>query len=120
MPDVNITVDGKKVTVTGEVAQQIGEGRCRAVCLKPTDGLRRGTEVRNTGHGIQVPVGDRTLGHVWNVIGEPLDATALRVVDERGRDVEPGGRGQVVISNLTNFATGAQVWNGSYEVRTLN
>ena len=40
----------------------------RAVCLKPTDGLTRGTAVRNTGRGISVPVGDRTLGHVWNVI----------------------------------------------------
>jgi F-type H+-transporting ATPase subunit beta len=65
--------------VTAEVAQQIGEGRVRVVCLKPTDGLTRGTLVRNTGHGIQMPVGDGTLGHVWNVIGEPLDIEASQV-----------------------------------------
>ena len=43
------------------------------VALKPTDGLSRGAVVRNTGRGISVPVGDATLGHVFNVIGEPLD-----------------------------------------------
>ena len=80
LPELNqaleftITVDGKPVTVLAEVAQQLGNSRVRAVCLKPTDGLTRGTPVRNTGRGITVPVGDRTLGHVWNVWGEVLDA----------------------------------------------
>ena len=62
-----------------EVAQQLGEGRVRAVCMKPTDGLVRGTAVRNLGHGIQVPVGDKVLGHIWNVWGEPLDEDAGRL-----------------------------------------
>ena len=53
----------------------------RAICLKPTDGLTRGAVVRNTGHGITMPVGDGTLGHVWNVIGEPLD---IAMADVRG------------------------------------
>ena len=44
--------------------------------MKPTDGLTRGTVVRNTGHGLQVPVGDAVLGHIWNVWGDPLDAPA--------------------------------------------
>ena len=39
----------------------------RCICLKPTDGLRRGTPVVNTGQGITVPVGDAVLGHVFNV-----------------------------------------------------
>jgi F-type H+-transporting ATPase subunit beta len=72
----NVEVDGKQVVILAEVAQQLGDSRVRAVCLKPTDGLKRGTAVRNTGHGIQVPVGDKVLGHVWNVWGEPLDADA--------------------------------------------
>ncbi len=67
------TVDGETIRVSAEVAQQIGDGRVRAIAMKPTDGLARGTAVRNTGHGIQMPVGDVTLGHVWNVMGEPLD-----------------------------------------------
>ncbi|MBU3701096.1 MAG: F0F1 ATP synthase subunit beta [Acidimicrobiia bacterium] len=80
LPEINtalemtITVDGKDTTVVSEVAQQIGDSRVRVVTMKPTDGLRRGTVVRNTGHGITVPVGDAVLGHVFNVIGEPLDS----------------------------------------------
>ncbi len=77
--EMDIVLEGETIVVTAEVAQQIGEGRCRAVCLKPTDGLKRGTTVRNTGRGISVPVGDGTLGHVWNVIGEPLDITQAEV-----------------------------------------
>ena len=79
LPEINtalemtLTVAGEAVVITAEVAQQIGEGRVRAVCLKPTDGLTRGTPVRNLGRGISMPVGDVTLGHVFNVIGEPLD-----------------------------------------------
>ncbi|MEZ5322242.1 MAG: F0F1 ATP synthase subunit beta [Microthrixaceae bacterium] len=82
LPQINealtftITVDGTEVPVMAEVAQQIGDSRVRAISMKPTDGLRRGTPVRNTGRGINVPVGDVTLGHVFNVIGEPLDVPA--------------------------------------------
>jgi F-type H+/Na+-transporting ATPase subunit beta len=71
--EMDVELEGKTVTITSEVAQQIGDNRVRVVCLKQTDGLRRGTLVRNLGHGIQMPVGDGVLGHVFNVIGEPLD-----------------------------------------------
>jgi F-type H+/Na+-transporting ATPase subunit beta len=80
LPEINmavqmtIEVDGVETLVTGEVAQQIGDSRVRVVSLKPTDGLTRGAPVHNTGRGISVPVGDVTLGQVWNVIGEPLMA----------------------------------------------
>ncbi|MGQ0825254.1 MAG: F0F1 ATP synthase subunit beta [Actinomycetota bacterium] len=92
--EMDIMLEGDKITVTAEVAQQIGESRCRAVCLKPTDGLTRGTVVRNTGHGITVPVGDGTLAHVWNVIGEPLDIEQSEVTNisdrwEIHRDAPP-------------------------------
>ncbi len=79
LPEINtelsfdVTVDGEKVTIFAEVGQQIGNNRVRAIALKPTDGLIRGTEVRNLGRGISMPVGDGTLGHVWNVLGECLD-----------------------------------------------
>jgi F-type H+-transporting ATPase subunit beta len=79
LPEINHAVEmdaeleGATVTITAEVAQQIGDSRVRVICLKPTDGLQRGTLVRNTGHGITMPVGDGVLGHVFNVIGEPLD-----------------------------------------------
>ncbi len=80
LPELNraleftVTIDGNDVKILAEVAQQLGDSRVRAVCMKPTDGLTRGTAVRDTGHGIRVPVGDRTLGHVWNVWGDVLDA----------------------------------------------
>lgn len=75
--EVDLVLDGKTITVVAEVAQQIGDGRVRCVCLRQTDGLRRGAPVRNTGHGIAVPVGDGVLGHVFNVIGEVLDTDSI-------------------------------------------
>ena len=79
IPEINgalsmtIDVEGEESEMVAEVAQHIGEGRVRAICMKPPDGLRRGTAVRNLGEPISVPVGPGVLGHVWNVIGEPLD-----------------------------------------------
>jgi F-type H+-transporting ATPase subunit beta len=87
LPEINyavtMTVDleGKELVITAEVAQHIGENRVRAICMKPTDGLRRGAPVTNTGKGITVPVGNGVLGHVWNVIGEPLDVSSDAVGD---------------------------------------
>jgi F-type H+/Na+-transporting ATPase subunit beta len=75
--EMTVTVGGEKIAVRAEVAQQIGESRVRAICLKPTDGLTRGTAVRNLGTGLSMPVGDGVLGHVTNVIGEPLDVDEL-------------------------------------------
>lgn len=90
LPEINsalefdITLEGETIVVLAEVAQQLGDARVRAVCMKPTDGLVRGAEVRNTGHGIQVPVGDKVLGNVWNVWGEALD-TQPDGIDEMER-----------------------------------
>src|SRR3546814_683352 len=72
-----IVIDGQPQEVRAEVAQQIGDSRVRAICLRPTDGLIRGTIVRNTGAGLSMPVGDAVLGHVINVIGQPLDVPEL-------------------------------------------
>mgnify|MGYP001434832014 FL=1 len=51
--------------------------------MKATDGLTRGAVVRNTGRGIAVPVGDNVLGHIFNVLGEPLDTDDIGEVPER-------------------------------------
>ncbi len=56
-----------------EVAQEIGEREVRCIAMDTTDGLVRGTEVRDTGAAIQMPVGPGTLGRILNVIGEPID-----------------------------------------------
>ena len=71
---IDITMGGETTTITCEVAQHIGDSSIRAIALKPTDGLVRGSHVRNTGAPIMVPVGEGVLGHVYNVLGEPLDA----------------------------------------------
>ena len=71
-------------TITLEVALQIGDNTVRCTCLKPTDGLRRGTEVVDTGAPISVPVGEVTKGHVWNVTGDVLNVDPATVsVQER-------------------------------------
>ncbi len=81
--EVDLELEGKVVTVTAEVAQQIGEGRVRCICMRPTDGLVRGAPVRNLGHGLTVPVGNAVLGHVFNVLGEPLDTDDIGDVADR-------------------------------------
>jgi F-type H+-transporting ATPase subunit beta len=66
--------DGQEArTVIAEVQQHLGDDRVRAVAMDTTDGLARGLEVQDTGQPISVPVGDVTLGRIWNVIGEPVD-----------------------------------------------
>jgi F-type H+-transporting ATPase subunit beta len=88
LPEINtavqftVTIEGTDDLVTGEVAQQIGDSRVRVVALKPTDGLTRGAIVKNTGRGISMPVGEGVLGHVLNVIGEPLDTPTLEGVED--------------------------------------
>jgi F-type H+/Na+-transporting ATPase subunit beta len=60
-------------SLIAEVQQHLGDDRVRAVAMDSTDGLARGLEVEDTGRPIAVPVGDVTLGRIWNVIGEPVD-----------------------------------------------
>ena len=116
LPEINtalafeVIVDGESTTVMAEVAQQIGDSRVRAVSLKPTDGLTRGTAVRNTGSGIEVPVGDVTLGHVWNVIGEPLDVDASTLeIDEKWEIHRPAPDFDSLEPSAKMFETGIKV-----------
>jgi F-type H+-transporting ATPase subunit beta len=62
--------------LTLEVAQHLSESSVRAIALGSTDGLERGTEVSDTGAAISVPVGQKTLGRMFNVTGEPIDGKA--------------------------------------------
>ncbi|HXF98714.1 MAG TPA: F0F1 ATP synthase subunit beta [Gaiellaceae bacterium] len=65
--------DGRTRTLIAEVQQHLGDDRVRAVAMDSTDGLARGTPCVDTGQPITVPVGQPTLGRLWNVIGEPID-----------------------------------------------
>jgi F-type H+-transporting ATPase subunit beta len=68
---LKVQLDDRELTL--EVAQHLSESGVRAVALGSTDGLQRGSEVVDTGAAISVPVGDKTLGRMFNVIGEPID-----------------------------------------------
>ncbi len=68
---VNIDLNGK--VLVAEVQQHLGNNWVRALTLDSTDGLARGAKVEDTGRAISVPVGPKTLGRIFNVIGEPLD-----------------------------------------------
>jgi F-type H+/Na+-transporting ATPase subunit beta len=74
---VERTLAGETDIITAEVSQHVGESTVRAVCLKNIDGLVRGAVVTNTGAPISVPVGKAVLGHVYNVLGEPVDDSTL-------------------------------------------
>src|SRR3954471_3912161 len=80
--EVTLSEGTKKLTL--EVAQHLGDNMVRAISMQPTDGMVRGTAVRDTGKGISVPVGDVTKGHVFNALGEVLNADASKLdISER-------------------------------------
>ncbi len=83
--EVDRTVMGEETTETlwCEVAQHLGGGRVRAVALDSTDGVQRGSKITDTGAPIQVPVGEETLGRVFNLVGEPIDDRGPVTVEKR-------------------------------------
>ena len=81
LPEINTALriarpeqDGRPATdLIAEVQQHLGDDRVRAVAMDSTDGLPRGVDIVDTGAPISVPVGEATLGRIFNVIGEPID-----------------------------------------------
>ena len=76
LPEINEAIkirrqDGSELTV--EVAQHLGDDTVRCIAMGPTDGLVRGMEAEATGAPISVPVGENTLGRMFNVLGDPID-----------------------------------------------
>jgi F-type H+-transporting ATPase subunit beta len=115
LPEINhaiemtLSVGGADVVVLAEVAQQIGDSRVRAICLKPTDGLTRGTVVRNTGRGLSVPVGDQVLGHIFNVWGDPLDVESIGEIKDRWDIHRPAPDFDTLEPKSVMFETGIKV-----------
>ena len=64
---------GNSMTLWCEVQQHLGGGKVRAVALGGTDGIVRGMTIQDTGAPISVPVGEATLGRVFNLLGDPID-----------------------------------------------
>ena len=100
---------GVTIDLTGEVQQHLGGGRVRCVALGSTDGLMRGEECVDTGAPVSVPVGEQTLGRVFNLIGEPVDGRGPVETAERW----PIHREAPQISKLSTstelFTTGIKV-----------
>jgi F-type H+-transporting ATPase subunit beta len=76
-----LKIDDSNVTL--EVQQQLGDSVVRTIALGTSDGLRRGMVVENTGEGLKVPVGVKTLGRIMNVLGDPIDEKGPIGEDER-------------------------------------
>ncbi|AAZ98750.1 F-type H+-transporting ATP synthase, beta subunit [Thiobacillus denitrificans ATCC 25259] len=73
MPKVMEALKMQAPELTFEVQQQLGDGVVRTIAMGSTDGLRRGMDVLSTGNPIMVPVGQKTLGRIMNVLGDPVD-----------------------------------------------
>src|SRR5687767_13039596 len=91
LPEINTALeidipgrDGEEPRrLVAEVQQHLGDDRVRAVAMDSTDGLARGVEVRDTGVPISVPVGNGTLGRLFNVLGDTIDERGPAETDER-------------------------------------
>src|SRR6476646_5539561 len=75
--------EGPAVDLIAEVQQHLGDDRVRAVAMDSTDGIARGVDVVDTGAPISVPVGQATLGRLWNVLGDPIDGGGMPADVER-------------------------------------
>jgi F-type H+-transporting ATPase subunit beta len=115
-----ISADADNLTV--EVAQHLGENTVRAIAMDVTDGLSRGMKARDTGNPIMMPVGNRTLGRILNVVGEPVDeagpvdsATANPIhrappsFTQQSTQVEMFETGIKVIDLLAPYARGGKI-----------
>ncbi len=98
----------KKILVC-EVQQHLGDDRVRAVAMDTTDGLSRGTEIRDTGGPITVPVGKGTLGRIFNLLGEPIDEKGEVKYDERWPIHRPAPTVKDLTPTREIFETGIKV-----------
>jgi F-type H+-transporting ATPase subunit beta len=108
---VMVELSGEKKSLNLEVAQHIGDNMVRAISLQPTDGVVRGAPVKDSGGPITVPVGDVTLGHVFNTTGDCLNLTGdekLEVGDRWGIH-RPSPAFDQLESKTVMFETGIKV-----------
>ena len=121
--------------LTFEVQQQLGDGVVRTIAMGSSDGLQRGMKVRTTGHEISVPVGEKTLGRIMNVLGQPIDNAGpigsdrlmpihreAPKLDELSPSVELLETGIKVIDLICPFAKGGKVglFGGAGVGKTVN
>jgi F-type H+/Na+-transporting ATPase subunit beta len=108
---VTVELSGEKKSLNLEVAQHIGDNMVRAISLQPTDGVVRGAPVKDSGGPITVPVGDVTLGHVFNTTGDCLNLKGDEklAVSERWGIHRPAPAFDQLESKTVMFETGIKV-----------
>ena len=104
-----IDAGGQQRTLFGEISKHLGGGRVRCVALGSTEGLRRGADCVDTGAPVSVPVGEETLGRVFNMLGETVDGRGPVGTEER-RSIHRAAPGIDELSTSTElFETGIKV-----------
>jgi F-type H+-transporting ATPase subunit beta len=108
---VMVELSGEKKSLNLEVAQHIGDNMVRAISLQPTDGVVRGAPVKDSGGPIKVPVGDVTLGHVFNTTGDCLNLKGDEKLEvgERWGIHRPAPAFDQLESKTVMFETGIKV-----------
>ncbi|MBF0531933.1 MAG: F0F1 ATP synthase subunit beta [Candidatus Omnitrophica bacterium] len=110
LDEVRIADQASGIDLSLEVGQIIGDGTVRCVAMAPTDGLSRGMSADGTGSPIRVPVGDKTLGRLFNVLGKPIDKKADIPADAQRDPIHRGSpnfQEQLPITNV--LETGLKV-----------
>ena len=79
IPQVYDALKVDDANLTLEVQQQLGDGIVRTIAMGSSDGVKRGFDVTNTGAPISVPVGEKTLGRIMNVLGDPVDEPGPKI-----------------------------------------
>ena len=101
--------EGGHTKLVLEVQQHLGDDRVRAVAMDATDGLSRGVKVRDTGGPITVPVGDATLGRIFNLLGDPIDEGGEVKAEERWPIHRPAPSVEDLTPTREIFETGIKV-----------
>ena len=96
-------------TLTVEVAQHIGDNTARCIAMSSTDGLKRGSPVTDTGKAISVPVGNETLGRIFNVLGETVDNIPAPETKERWNIHRPAPEYDELSTSTEILETGIKV-----------
>jgi F-type H+-transporting ATPase subunit beta len=100
---------GIDLNLSGEVQQHLGGGRVRCVALGSTDGMMRGQECTDTGAPVSVPVGEATLGRVFNLLGDPVDGGGPIEAQERWPIHRPAPAISELSTSTELFETGIKV-----------
>ncbi|MEA2356547.1 MAG: F-type H+/Na+-transporting ATPase subunit beta [Solirubrobacteraceae bacterium] len=114
LPEINSAITIERLEGAGilvcEVQQHLGDDRVRAVAMDSTDGLARGMTVIDTGGPITVPVGEITLGRIFNLLGEPIDEGEPMPADVERRQIhQPAPRVEDLTPTTEMFETGIKV-----------